>query len=130
MRRKYDELAQAYREKGRKLLQTQELYDRVKRKGELGQMQAAASYEVETQLGIPTLERQSPQDAPGRGFYEQQASAVGLGVGARQSFQHQSPPGMPPPAPRGFSVTSNGEGTWRRPAIPTGGKRMSPCSIT
>lgn len=41
-RRKNEELAQALREKTRKHLQTQELYDRLKRKGMLGQVQSAA----------------------------------------------------------------------------------------
>ena len=47
-RRKHEELAQAYREKTRKLLQTQELYDKVKRKFEMGHLQRAASDAVDS----------------------------------------------------------------------------------
>lgn len=43
LQRKNDELAQAYKDKSRKLLQAQELYDRVKKKAEMSQMQQAAS---------------------------------------------------------------------------------------
>ncbi|KAJ6443120.1 nucleoside diphosphatase [Purpureocillium lavendulum] len=51
MRRKNDELAQAYKDKSRKLLQTQELYDRVKRK-------------VEMVVLIPRPVRELPQRDP------------------------------------------------------------------
>ncbi|KAF7560253.1 hypothetical protein G7046_g3918 [Stylonectria norvegica] len=50
LRRKNEEIAQAYREKGRKLLQTQELYDKVKRKAEMGHIQRAASDAVDSSL--------------------------------------------------------------------------------
>ncbi|KAM4055672.1 zinc-RING finger domain-containing protein [Hirsutella rhossiliensis] len=50
MRRKNEELAQAYRDKSRKLLQTQELYDKAKRKAEMGQIQRAASDAVDSTL--------------------------------------------------------------------------------
>ena len=53
MRRKNDELAQAYKDKSRKLLQTQELYDRVKRKVEMGQIERAASDAVDSTLNVP-----------------------------------------------------------------------------
>ncbi|KOS20688.1 NEDD8-activating enzyme E1 regulatory subunit [Escovopsis weberi] len=43
LQRKNEELAQAYKDKSRKLLQAQELYDRVKKKAEMNQMQQAAS---------------------------------------------------------------------------------------
>lgn len=42
LRRKNEELAQALREKSRKHLQTQELYDKLKRRAMLGQVQNAA----------------------------------------------------------------------------------------
>lgn len=42
LRRKNEELTQALREKSRKLLQTQELYDKLKRRALLGQVQDAA----------------------------------------------------------------------------------------
>ena len=47
VRRKNEELGQAIREKSRKLLQTQELYDKLKRRDMLGQVQNAASDAVE-----------------------------------------------------------------------------------
>ncbi|GKT45513.1 uncharacterized protein ColSpa_05694 [Colletotrichum spaethianum] len=50
VRRKHEELAYAYQHKCRKLTQVQELYDRVKRKAELGQMEAAAVDAVDSSL--------------------------------------------------------------------------------
>ena len=50
LRRKNEEISQAYREKNRKLLQTQELYDKVKRKAEMGHIQRAASDAVDSTL--------------------------------------------------------------------------------
>ena len=50
MRRKNEELVQAYREKNRKLLQTQELYDKVKRKADMGNIQRAACDAVDSSL--------------------------------------------------------------------------------
>lgn len=47
LRRKNDELIQAFREKSRKQLQTQELYDKLKRRAMLGQVQNAASDAVD-----------------------------------------------------------------------------------
>lgn len=43
LKRKNEELIQAFREKSRKQLQTQELYDKLKRRAMLGQVQNAAS---------------------------------------------------------------------------------------
>ncbi|KAI0132000.1 cyclin B1 interacting protein-like protein 1 [Xylariales sp. AK1849] len=50
LRRKNDELAQAFKEKNKKLLQTQELYDKLKRKAMMGQMQDAAEDAVDLSL--------------------------------------------------------------------------------
>ncbi|KAI1852474.1 hypothetical protein JX265_011108 [Neoarthrinium moseri] len=50
LRRKNDELAQALKEKNKKLLQTQELYDKLKRKAMMGQMQDAAEDAVDSNL--------------------------------------------------------------------------------
>ncbi|OTA63136.1 hypothetical protein K449DRAFT_329426 [Hypoxylon sp. EC38] len=50
LRRKNDELAQAYKEKNRKLLQIQELYDKLKRKAMLGQIQDAAEDAIDSTL--------------------------------------------------------------------------------
>ncbi|KAI0173343.1 hypothetical protein GGR52DRAFT_590485 [Hypoxylon sp. FL1284] len=50
IRRKYDEMTQAYKEKNRKYLQIQELYDKLKRKAMLGQMQNAAEDAADSTL--------------------------------------------------------------------------------
>ncbi|KAG9496948.1 hypothetical protein J7337_011737 [Fusarium musae] len=50
LRRKNDEISRAYKDKSRKVLQLQELYDKVKRKAELGQIQRAASDAVDSTL--------------------------------------------------------------------------------
>ncbi|KAI0391816.1 hypothetical protein F5Y17DRAFT_460501 [Xylariaceae sp. FL0594] len=55
LRKKYDELMQAYKEKNRLLLQTQELYDKVKRKAMLDQVQDAAEDAVESTLHLPPV---------------------------------------------------------------------------
>ncbi len=47
LRRKNEELAQAFRDKSRKHSQTQELYDKLKRRVMLGQVQNAASDAVD-----------------------------------------------------------------------------------
>lgn len=47
LRRKNEELIQAFRDKSRKHLQTQELYDKLKRRAMLGQVQNAASDAVD-----------------------------------------------------------------------------------
>ncbi|KAI5923650.1 hypothetical protein F4810DRAFT_668281 [Camillea tinctor] len=50
LQKKNEELSHAYKEKNRKLLQTQELYDKLKRKAMLGQMQDAAKDAVDSTL--------------------------------------------------------------------------------
>ncbi|PVH80378.1 hypothetical protein DL98DRAFT_459741 [Cadophora sp. DSE1049] len=50
LRRKVEELNLALREKNRKYLQTQELYDKLKRRAMLGQVQDAASDEVDNAI--------------------------------------------------------------------------------
>ncbi|KAM0548494.1 hypothetical protein ACHAPJ_009817 [Fusarium lateritium] len=57
LRRKKDEISQAYKEKSRKVLQLQELYDKVKRKAELGQIQRAASDAVDSSLQATQLDQ-------------------------------------------------------------------------
>ncbi|KAI1734773.1 hypothetical protein F4680DRAFT_453651 [Xylaria scruposa] len=55
LRKKYEELLQTCKEKNRKLLQTQELYDKLKRKAMLGQVQDAAEDAVESTLQAPLV---------------------------------------------------------------------------
>lgn len=50
LRRKNEELSAAYKDKNRKLLQTSELYDKLKRKSMLGHIHDAASDAVDTTL--------------------------------------------------------------------------------
>ncbi|KAF4496887.1 E3 ubiquitin- ligase CCNB1IP1 [Fusarium agapanthi] len=50
LRRKNDEISRAYKDKSRKVMQLQELYEKVKRKAELGQIQRAASDAVDSTL--------------------------------------------------------------------------------
>ncbi|KAF7545843.1 hypothetical protein G7Z17_g8858 [Cylindrodendrum hubeiense] len=53
LRRKNMDILQAYKEKSRKLLHIQELYDKVKRKAEMGDIQQAASDAVDSSLQVP-----------------------------------------------------------------------------
>ncbi|KAJ0113976.1 E3 ubiquitin-protein ligase CCNB1IP1 [Diaporthe amygdali] len=72
LNRKNEELVQAYKEKNRKLLQTQELYDKLKRRAMLGHIQDAASDAVDTTLqGGSSYAAQQAAQAE-RGAYEHQ----------------------------------------------------------
>ncbi|GJC97002.1 E3 ubiquitin-protein ligase CCNB1IP1 [Colletotrichum higginsianum] len=75
VRRKHEELAHAYQDKCRKLTQVQELYDRVKRKAELGQMEAAAVDAVAStlQFGTRVPEYNKNESAARLNIYEQQS---------------------------------------------------------
>ncbi|KAF2968242.1 hypothetical protein GQX73_g5346 [Xylaria multiplex] len=66
LRKKYEELLQTCKEKNRKLLQTQELYDKLKRKAMLGQVQDAAEDAVESTLQAPLISNNGvePQEIP------------------------------------------------------------------
>src|SRR3954453_10138271 len=54
LKRKNDELAEAFREKNRKYLQTQELYNKLKRRTLLSEFQTAATDTVNEALRIST----------------------------------------------------------------------------
>lgn len=73
MRRKHDELGYSYQEKCRKLVQVQELYDKTKRKAELGQMEAAASDAIDSnpQFGpqLSEVDLLEPAKRQGHFFY-------------------------------------------------------------
>ncbi|KAF5661844.1 e3 ubiquitin ligase ccnb1ip1 [Fusarium heterosporum] len=56
LRRKHDELSRAFKDKSRKVLQLQELYDKVKRKAELGHIQRAASDAVDSTIQATQLD--------------------------------------------------------------------------
>ncbi|KAI5861664.1 hypothetical protein GGS23DRAFT_606208 [Durotheca rogersii] len=96
LRRKNEELTQAYKEKNRKLLQTQELYDKLKRKAMLGQMQDAAEDAVDSTLHGPIGE--APFDGAGQG-----------GGRDPMGFQeHGSPYGRQQPGPQERQGISTG----------------------
>ncbi|KAI0003162.1 hypothetical protein F4779DRAFT_634830 [Xylariaceae sp. FL0662B] len=78
IRRKNEELTQAYKEKNRKLLQTQELYDKLKRKAMLGQMQDAAEDAVDSTLHGPAVGDTGLGDGvPHHGGYEERGTPYG-----------------------------------------------------
>ncbi|PHH60821.1 hypothetical protein CDD81_1118 [Ophiocordyceps australis] len=63
LRRKNEEFAQAYKEKNNKLLQTQELYDKVKRRAEIGHIQQAVTEAVDSTFNGPPRPRSTgPQE--------------------------------------------------------------------
>ncbi|KAI1089081.1 hypothetical protein F5B19DRAFT_495721 [Rostrohypoxylon terebratum] len=88
-KRKNDELTQAYKEKNRKLLQTQELYDKLKRKAMLGQIQDAAEDAIDSTLhGSPKDRAQFESGSQSVTGYEDIGSPYG-----RQHHQtfHEQP---------------------------------------
>lgn len=116
MRRRFDDLAKAYKEKSRLLSEAQERYDRIKRKAELGQMQAAANSEIDAQLGVSSLGVVSPQRMLGQGFYEQQAS-TGINSTRQHTFAtHGSPGGSS--HQRGYAMFPNMDMAWRGQNVP------------
>ncbi|KAI0193207.1 hypothetical protein EV127DRAFT_489110 [Xylaria flabelliformis] len=101
LRKKYEELLQTCKEKNRKLLQTQELYDKLKRKAMLGQVQDAAEDAVESTLQAPLVNNNGvePQDFPyfqsRDTFYGQSASSLHgkqQGIGTYNHPQANVPP--------------------------------------
>lgn len=113
LRRKNEELTQAYKEKNRKLLQTQELYDKLKRKAMLGHIQDAASDAVDTTLqGTSSY---APQQAD-RGVYEHQ---IGTPLRPTQYAERPNRPGAVPAQPQMMAPDPRA-GTWAGPAFPQG----------
>ena len=110
LRHKNEELIQAFREKSRKHLQTQELYDKLKRRAMLGQVQNAASDAVDHTIQasvtanryVDRLDEQTQRPPQPPLFADQQST----------SLQNQGAPGigrsMGPPSFRG----SNGDNGW------------------
>lgn len=102
-RKKYDELLQTFKEKNKKLLQTQELYDKLKRKAMLGQVQDAAEDAVESTLhqppsnndGIGGESQDAPYFHPRDTFYGQSVSGIHereRGFGTYNHAQANMPP--------------------------------------
>lgn len=103
LRRQNDELTVAYKEKNRKLLQAQELYDKLKRKAMLGHIQDAASDAVDTTLhGDPTL-AVHPLDrvVNQRNHNQQFGTPYGATSYADRLDQSAAAPGQPRMAPPG-----------------------------
>lgn len=117
LRKKNTELSQAYKEKSRKLLYSQELYDKLKRRLMLGQIQDAASDAVGATLN-PGLGPMSYRNdfVDSQAPFEQQFSTPM--TGHRSSNRLDLPAGMParprmgPPDMRSTS--------WARPAYSQG----------
>lgn len=117
MRRRFEDLAKAYKEKTRLLSEAQERSDRIKRKAELGQMQAAANNEIDTQLGVPSLGVTIPQRMDGQGFYEQQSSA-GNNPARQHTFATHGSPGGTSSHQRGYAMFPNTDMAWRAQNVP------------
>lgn len=78
MRRKNDELAQAFKEKNKRFLQVQELYDKLKRKAMMGQMQDAAENAVDSSIrGVVGIGVDSALDDDGlhSGMYQESGNS-------------------------------------------------------
>ncbi|KAI8632260.1 hypothetical protein F5Y19DRAFT_420293 [Xylariaceae sp. FL1651] len=117
LRKKYDELLQTFKEKNRRLLQTQELYDRLKRKAMLGQVQDAAEDAVESTLQVPPTSnggvgsevQDMPYFQPRDTFYGQSGSGIYERQGGIGTYNH-SQTNIPAHAsswPRTFGAQAN-----------------------
>ncbi|KAI0203860.1 hypothetical protein F4808DRAFT_476218 [Astrocystis sublimbata] len=102
-RKKYEELIQTCKDKNKKLLQTQELYDRLKRKAMLGQVQDAAEDAVESTLH-PSLGGSQEAEHQGIPYFQTHDSIYGQSASSLPG-KHQglgayghSQTSMPPPA--------------------------------
>lgn len=112
LQKKNDELAKAFQEKNRKLLQTQELYDRLKQKALLGQVQDAAESAIDSALYPPRVSEQRlgensrlsiPVHSDSNAPYEQYHSSRSRGI---QSFHH---PGEPERTGSWFRTVGGGQ---------------------
>ncbi|OBR08939.1 E3 ubiquitin-protein ligase CCNB1IP1 [Colletotrichum higginsianum IMI 349063] len=124
VRRKHEELAHAYQDKCRKLTQVQELYDRVKRKAELGQMEAAAVDAVAStlQFGTRVPEYNKNESAARLNIYEQQSDPAHRAppYTTRTDRQYQSAHA------NGGSGTFRGDLAWSRSGPAQGGDVQTP----
>lgn len=115
LRRKNEELAQAYKEKSRKLLQTQELYDKVKRKAEMGQIQRAASDAVDSTLHYAT--QQGSLGFEGN-YQSHDTEDDSNGLAFSQAPRFDSGGNMNTGIPRVNPTRVSDEIRWPRPAVP------------
>ncbi|PQE16303.1 e3 ubiquitin- ligase ccnb1ip1 protein [Rutstroemia sp. NJR-2017a WRK4] len=101
LRRKNEELGQSLRDKNRKLLQTQELYDKMKRRGMLDQVQNAASNAVDDTIQATVAGGGSANSDDGRhlrpqpGLFANQQNSTSHNSGGFKNTSMQ-----PPQAPR------------------------------
>ncbi|OTB08884.1 hypothetical protein M426DRAFT_7602 [Hypoxylon sp. CI-4A] len=87
LRRKNDELTQICKEKNRKLLQTQELYDKLKRKAMLGQIQDAAEDAIDSTLyGQSTGKSQFEGESQNTTGYEEPGTPYDRHLHEQQRF--------------------------------------------
>lgn len=117
LRKKNEELSQAYKEKSRKLLNTQELYDKLKRRLMLGQIQDAASDAVDATMngGLGQVSYRNDNVESQAPFEQQFGTPM---TGHRYSDRLNQPAGMPAHLRMGPpDIRST---TWARPAYPQG----------
>lgn len=93
LRRKNEEIGQAFKEKSRKVLQLQELYDKVKRRAELGQIRKAASAAVDLTLETPPQPNQGiagnngvPESDNTPAFNQRRANGLNMNTGMPRSY--------------------------------------------
>ena len=105
LRRKNEELVQAFRDKSRKHSQTQELYDKLKRRVMLGQVQNAASDAVDNTIHASAVSNRFVDATTGidKGSRQPTLFAEPQGNRMRQSGlsnEGGNLPSMPPPVAR------------------------------
>jgi E3 ubiquitin-protein ligase CCNP1IP1 len=108
LRRKNMEIAQAHREKSRKLLQTQELYDKVRRRAEIGHIQQAASDAVDSSLSM------APQINHGFGGATDRDSGEGPMMSSFGQNHRIDMATMNAGVPRSHNAFSREDGRWPR----------------
>ncbi|KAH6607927.1 hypothetical protein Trco_004240 [Trichoderma cornu-damae] len=94
LQRKHDELAEAFKNNSRKLFQTQELYNKVKRKAELGQIERAASDAVDSSIPSvpqPVVNNQESNTFLSRHFRDNNERSFPLSRGMRYDAPAFSP---------------------------------------
>ncbi|KAI0022562.1 hypothetical protein F4780DRAFT_182848 [Xylariomycetidae sp. FL0641] len=97
LRKKNEELVQAYKEKNRKLLQTQELYDKLKRKAMMGQIQDAAEDAVDSTIHGASFSVPGMDDGPRRtGIPQEHEGSYGQRHPAMYEQQHEGGSFQPP----------------------------------
>lgn len=123
--KKNEELSLAYKEKNRKLLQTQELYDKLKRKAMLGHIQDAALDAVDNTLHAGRAMRLQPvEHGDNTSNYEQQ---LGVSYGApRCTDQFGQAAVMPTPR---MGQPSMQDPAWARSAPSQGASVQFPTDL-